>query len=894
MPSRNRPRASAAGILALTLLLDSSVAQWSEPEPFEFATNATLLERRGGDLSLAFIPPPQGNPFSEYGKAFTLLKAAGPGIEAHAFKVATNDLQPVWDVLKKIGNGIYSVKTGAMVKKDGVCAILPVQDSTRYNTVTLTTNSAVSLINGFAFSTLPYVRQKVDTAFGAMFDARVGNFGLCIAFNRDAMLFSINPGFPKAGLPAPKGMEFVEGDTKPIKVALTGFALSWREKGTLAYSSKSFNPWNGYNNLAPSPVVPVAANVWMSIEVKAAVFPKCPICKLSTRLSVFTGASRSAKKYAAGVVVENFRVQVSIFPLLDLGSGFGVWRNDESTPDGADDVCNPSGLFIQLKQAFGIPLLDSVIKKYVDYDMVGGQFDVYASFRPTDGIYGIGFRFVRQMSILGINLGSVNLEVQYVSEREVGRRRIYFGPSNPCKIRCSKYVKGICADIRHMDRFIMENTVSSDYVLLGAEYKNDIKFLSSFAFSLREARFYFAGNPAMIDKTLYFYIYGRVTVLFIVNTDLLVTGTNDRLAFEVSASSPLATVIVSGHADMSRSYRGASNRVSLLKKMYLSEFMKKAANFVVAEFKKFADLVKKGWNEFKDKILYFAKEIEKFFTTGALKFLYPEFKAFAKNFKELGEKMKEFGEKFGSFAKDEAQAYIDAGLALSKGDMKGFGKSLGRVFTDNFVSKGLKKAFNEAFGSVTSVSFVDAPGVQKNGCKNKYRRTSSCKRFLGIDVYCSYKTIPEPLPDPECMKRIARSAFDVKRIADDATKYKSRLEASERKLPAIKAFLDKNQEFKLNTATIDPFRLNLDTSSPASGNLVNKPYNPQVRVTTEVLSNTPGQVLSQPTTRTMSLGNMRFTGLNQNDFLKQIEGKQKEFNEALKKVVMNGQDKLTL
>ncbi|KAJ3117036.1 hypothetical protein HDU96_008080 [Phlyctochytrium bullatum] len=800
-------------MLVLVIIPIRSAAQFDFEAPFEFITNNTLLRRSSSNLD--FAPPPANNRYAEYGKAFTLVKASGPGSEASSFKVQTKELDDSWNVIKKIGGHFYSVKKGKDVIKDGVCAILPVQLETQYKTLTITTR-ATTAINGFVFSSVPFIKQSLDTAYGAMFDLKLGNFGLCVAFNRDALLFSIAPGFPKVGLEGPKGMDFVKGAGKPIDVSLAGFGISWRDRGTLAYSSKAFNPWTGYNSLNPAPPVPVAANVWMSMELGAAVFPQCPLCKLTTRLSVFTGASRSDKKYAAGVVVENFRVNLAIFPLIDFGSGFGVWRMDESTPKGADSVCNPSGLFIQVKHSVTIPLLDSVIKKFVDFNINLGTVDVFATFRPTDGIYGVGFRFTREISILGINLGSSNMEVQYVSQQEVGRRRVYFGPTNPCKIRCSKYVDGICADARHVDRFILQNSVSSDYVLLAVEYKKQINFLGSFLFSVKDVRFYFA------------------------------------------------------------------------------EFMKKAVAFVVAEVKKFANGVKKAWNEVKDKVTYIAREIEKLFTTGPLKFLGSEFKAFAKDIKELCYKIKEFAEKFGDFAKDEAQAYIDAGKALSRGDMKEFGKSIGRVFTDNFISKGLQKGFNEAFGKVSSTKYVDAPGVQKNGCKNKFLKTTTCQRIFGINTKCKSKVGTDPFPDPDCMKNIAKAAYNVQKMAEDAVRYKEKLAKSEKKLPAIKAIIDKNVDFKLEKARMDPFTLNLNTANSLAGSTVKKPYNPQVKVTTEVLSNTPGKVLNPPTTKSMGLGDIRLTGVSESEFHKQLEGKQKGFNEALKNFVMNGQGKLDL
>jgi hypothetical protein len=60
-------------------------------------------------------------------------------------------------------------------------------------------------------------------------------------------------------------------------------------------------------------------------------------------------------------------------------------------------VCEPSGLFTNLKAKVDLPLVDTILTSFLqikghDNDVHAGV-DMYVQFRPSDGLKSVGFRF---------------------------------------------------------------------------------------------------------------------------------------------------------------------------------------------------------------------------------------------------------------------------------------------------------------------------------------------------------------------------------------------------------------------------------------------------------------------------------------------------------------------
>jgi hypothetical protein len=118
-------------------------------------------------------------------------------------------------------------------------------------------------------------------------------------------------------------------DVQPLFIGLNGFGLSWKDGGSLNYSSPALTPWDGIYLLDP-PRAELMSNVWLRLQVDFMVIPECPWCQLEFMTAAFMGVGPKAKKYSAGVAVEQINLNFGIFKLLTIGSAFGVWRLDET------------------------------------------------------------------------------------------------------------------------------------------------------------------------------------------------------------------------------------------------------------------------------------------------------------------------------------------------------------------------------------------------------------------------------------------------------------------------------------------------------------------------------------------------------------------------------------
>ncbi|KAJ3107396.1 hypothetical protein HDU97_004278 [Phlyctochytrium planicorne] len=874
------------------------------------SNSAAAIDRRGVDEFL-FEAPPGGSNFNEYGKSFTFITKLGSAAvipPKGGFKVSTDQIPNSWDVLTSMlpfpnhcsdlnrhfaeapFQTMQVLKGSQIRERSEVCANLPVQYDTKYRTAYLP-KDAIADLKAFTISSFPFYRQPKGDAFGVDIDSM---FGMCMAFNKDAMMFAVNPSFPSGAIP---GMKFASA-AEPLSISVSGFGLSWKAKG-LNYTAPNMNVWTGSNGLTP-PQASFAANVWANFGLEAALPEICPICKLSAQVSVFTSSMPSAKQYTAGINVGDITFDLELLPLLSFGKGFGVWRNDETNNvKGGDDICNPSGLYFQVKQELTIPLADSILTKFLGFDSSTGKqpVDAYFAFRAVDGLNGAGLRFVKTVKLLNFDLGKVEVEFQYLSSREFDRRRKYFGKSNPCKIRCTGYDKnGLCIDdasgIRKVDRFLLGEAVTpGDYVLLTADYKNKMSFLGSIMLTIDRATF-FLGD---------FYIYGRLRVLFI-ESDIYITSTSNELTFQATTDIELLSWTVKGRADISKSFHSTAVGRPLDKTSWsisvsaqLSTFLKNAEKFVTTEVHNFAKFCSQTWGKVKNKIKSIANDIEGLFVgkNAPLGFLATEFRSVARDATDLVNGIKDFGGKFEQFGKSEVKALADCGENIIKGNPKDALKALGKVFTN--AGDALKDGFSAAFGKSSSSKEENASGKDKYGCGMKRIKTKTCTKVLGIKTNCRTKH-GEAYSDPECLKTIVKAAASVRAKSSEASTLSKKLEQSKAKLPAVAVIakdVEAGKPFILPPGTIDPLNLNLDTSDPNAANIVNN-YSPTVRGTARKLSSTGAGQLGPAESFTHKIAPFQLQGPDVTpEYLKRhFVAQQVVFNNKLKNFVMNGQNDL--
>jgi hypothetical protein len=87
------------------------------------------------------------------------------------------------------------------------------------------------------------------------------------------------------------------------------------------------------NLFFPSPPkAEVDTTVWLRIQIFSMYIPECSWCQIEADISAFMGVGPQEKKYSAGVNLENLSLDFAFMQLVTIGSGFGMWRLDESNP----------------------------------------------------------------------------------------------------------------------------------------------------------------------------------------------------------------------------------------------------------------------------------------------------------------------------------------------------------------------------------------------------------------------------------------------------------------------------------------------------------------------------------------------------------------------------------
>ncbi|KAJ3107395.1 hypothetical protein HDU97_004277 [Phlyctochytrium planicorne] len=860
------------------------------------AVSAAAIERRVD--TYAFEAPSSKDPFYQYGKGFTFVNPTSiPGAPAKGgFKLRTDQLANSWDVIKSSAS--FKIQKGSDIKnKNPVCENLPLQYSTTYKTAFLPAES-VPEIKGIAISNLPYYKQANGDAFGT----DLGSLsGLCVAYNKDAIMFSVSPAFPSTPI---AGMTHVD-PTKPMKVAVGGFGLAWKSPA-LNYTHKNMNLWTGVDTLTPK-ASSFGSNLWTNFGIEARFTNSCPQCKMVASVAAFTNGAPGAAVQFSGINVEDIGLDFGLLPQINFANAFGVWRNDETNPlIGNDNVCKPSGLFFQLKQEISIPSINSALRKYVGFK--GGvssekpPIDAYVAFRPVDGMNGAGLRFTKDVSILNYKLGTAQIEMQYITPREFDRRRKYYGKANPCKITCARYDGDLCTDpksgIRTIDQLILQNQQLGDYVMLSAEYKSKLNFIGSFLLSIDKATFFFASSTKDVTNSVMFYLYGRLKVLFL-ETDLTIQSISDQLYFKTTTDIELVKFTIEGRADLSSSLvTSAVGRPldqtpwSINVSGALQGFLRNAEKFVSTEVNAFAKFASKTWKKVKGKIEDLANEIEDLFLgkNAPLAFLAPEFRTVVKVGEKVVDKLKDFGGKAEDFGKSELRTLADCGESLIHGDFKGALKSMKKILSDDVVEDG----FNALFGDSVETSLQSSPGKDKYGCGMKKVKTTSCERIFGIKHDCTTR-YGKPFSDPECLKKVLRAAADVRSKSSKAATLKQKLDDSKSQLPAVVEIakdIDAGKPFELPAGSIDPLVLNLDSSNPAASNIISN-YAPVIKASAVQLSKAGGKTTNmQPVTYTLAPFKLGGQGVDQAYLKNHFISQQSVFNNKLKNFVMNGQTQI--
>ncbi|KAJ3412216.1 hypothetical protein HDV05_001076 [Chytridiales sp. JEL 0842] len=840
------------------------------------AITALLLSAFVTCSQAQFVPPPKDSPFNQYGKSFvTASKSKAQSLidSGNAtFTGVAEDFGNFWD---DVGDAFKSIqpmfyKKGSVIwSQDKACEGLPVRWNDDYAYIN-PLGTVFDLITLAGIGTGPFM-DNGNTIEGIIFDQarKVLAVGVCLVANENMLAIGLVPGFPGSPWPGvgeklASGIQLKSSNSltsSPVNFKVTGFGISWRTGSSLNYTHKALQPWTGYNGLNPPAASGIPGQFWFRYIISTLISPKCPKCELSMDMSIITGVNSETE--TALVIIENLYINISFLKLLNIGNGFGLWRNQKANlVSGGDSICEPSGIFLRagIDAAF-LPQITGPLGKYLGTTIFKAELgiDMYISFRPKDGFYATGLRLAGEIIFLGMNFGVVDLEFQYIQSNDIKRRRAYYGSSNPCKITCnSRDSNGLCTDqtagVRKVDSYIMGHP-DSNFVLFFFEYlipqqsislgsgKPNLKFrFTLFPVDLTNLVMIVAVDTDKPSNE-YIKIGCQITVLWVLDIGAYVTIEDGKAEFGLIISTPFAVARIGGKSDVTGSIQqtpsdspipGVNKRSDVVPFINQSwdisvnfdwaPWMKDVAKWVTGAAKEVAKFCKDAWNAVSGFVKGIANEIAAFFSPGgALVRFANEVGDFLK---DVGNAIADFGKAIGNLlvtiGKSVVNNLADAGKKLFSGDVKGAFNALGDLVGD------IGDALQDFFGS-TSRDVIDTGKLDQYGCRLlqvKTRKCDFCAGALGC-AGCS-TSFGTPYSDVDCLTALAKASATVTEKADKGKALDTTKVNSENARPGL-VYLANNPTYEMPPPS---------TPASNSAGMGLKTFAPQLPVQFQKLSNT--------------------------------------------------------
>ncbi|KAJ3037797.1 hypothetical protein HDV00_001298 [Rhizophlyctis rosea] len=337
-----------------------------------------------------------------------------------------------------------------------------------------------------------------------------------------------------------------------ITPTLRGFAGD--ASGSLAYGHvQNITVWNGQFAVLFQP----ETNFWVGIDIDFAASLGSKIPKSTKKLEI--GVSVSADLFGGWTSSTNTvflniaSIDLTVFgfiPLLKIGTGYAGWIFNDRTAQGeADEICHPSGIFTSIDLGARSPFeLDGIAAKFFEFGP-GRRADVAILFR--DKVFnGFAFRVVIDTKFLGIQLSKIQVELQWINNVELQRRKLFLNQTSGC---CTSYdKKGLCLDygvptgvestapsgLRPVDMWLYAQPPGG-YMIIYVGARKTLGF--GIAVQLTDliiiAAFQTEGTNAPDgDNPFFVYVEAEIRALMIVGVNTTVILTDRSGFFEVSLS----------------------------------------------------------------------------------------------------------------------------------------------------------------------------------------------------------------------------------------------------------------------------------------------------------------------------------------------------------------------
>ncbi|KAJ3146974.1 hypothetical protein HDU86_008336 [Geranomyces michiganensis] len=519
------------------------------------------------------------------------------------------------------------------------------------------------------------------------------------------------------------------------------------------------------------------------VKVNIPKLPEKAQGKISVEFDVeaFQGSGGSSNTEVFFLNVRSVTLNLAVVPLLKLGRAVGgFWANPDTPEGNMAEMCRPSGFFLKIQAEIGIPGFDGYLRNFFDIED-SARADVGVLIRGNQ-FNGLVLRVSARLAFLRINLGSINMEFQYITATELHRRKQFL--TNQTLACCAQYDQhtGLCADygaptgqdvgggitsgLRPVD-FWLYNQQEGDYILVFMGASRGVDFVGGLV-QLTETDILTAFR---VDVTGPFYIYleCKITVLMVADFDTTVIVTDSSIYFALTISvvgiDTTVTGISSGYTTINQPVqkRQSANDTQSLEdaefhlsvSVDFSAIAREVAAAVNVAINAVAGFAVKTWNEVAGQITDLGNQIKNFFEPGGI---------LANFLTDIGTQAQRFFDDLANGVLNALDSVIhnfekswntlvDGGNKLAHGDVLGalqdFGTAVGQALDIGYETENNKVVFTGNY--------------DKFGCQILQQKWQKCFKF--IFSFDCHEQSGDPYSDPSCVQQKMTAAHTAQKLS---------------------------------------------------------------------------------------------------------------------------------
>lgn len=197
---------------------------------------------------------------------------------------------------------------------------------------------------------------------------------------------------------------------------------------------------------------------------------------MRSTISIFSGIESNAS--TAFITLESTRVYLFfLIPVLDFGSGTGGMRLQPYTKqkDTRDDVCSPSGIFARVAPSISSPFFGKIVRGYFgkDWVILSSSVDLALHIeRKTKALRSVQIRLTASVVFFDILINHAIVQIQYLSPKELERRKRSRRKEYGCKCPKGYDENGICREvIGFVDDWAQSGNISRHIMTISVDWK---------------------------------------------------------------------------------------------------------------------------------------------------------------------------------------------------------------------------------------------------------------------------------------------------------------------------------------------------------------------------------------------------------------------------------------